>query len=200
MATSTLILVLIPSLIAAIVSVTVPWVTFRLAVRQDRGRRLDERRAELYVDMLLEAHAERQWFEHEVAVEEARQQADEEARERMRRHFVDLRLSPLERARLGARGTAFASAPVNRAFNRLQSVMAWATLTSKRSEAERLTDRVHVAEAFAALETAIRRELGADERRSAFAEGWEAAMRSRLARERHGPAEEAGPTPDQPRR
>jgi hypothetical protein len=87
--------------LAAIVAVSVPWMTFRLALRQDQVRWLREQRAQLYVDLLTEAYAEQQYFEYEIA--------DDDTRERMRGHFVDLRLPPMERARLGARGTIFAS-------------------------------------------------------------------------------------------
>jgi len=50
-----------------IIAVTVPWMTFRLALRQDQARWLREQRAELYVDLLTEAHAETQWLEYELA-------------------------------------------------------------------------------------------------------------------------------------
>jgi len=50
-------LTLVPSAIAIIVAVTVPWFTFRLALKQDRLRRLHDQRSQLYVDLLTEAHA-----------------------------------------------------------------------------------------------------------------------------------------------
>ena len=88
-----------------------------------RARWLREQRAQLYVDLLTEAYAEQQHFEYTTA--------DDESRERMREYFVDLRLPPLERARLGARGTIFASRAVNQAFNRLGREGFWALLKSR---------------------------------------------------------------------
>ena len=45
-------LALVPALIAAIIAVVVPLVSFRLALRQDHSRWLREQREELYVDLL----------------------------------------------------------------------------------------------------------------------------------------------------
>src|ERR1700750_1672316 len=93
------VIALISTGLAAIIAVVVPWMAFRLALRQDQARWLREQRAQLYVDMLTEAYAEQQYFQNATA--------DDETRERMREHFTDLRLAPVERARLGARGTIF---------------------------------------------------------------------------------------------
>jgi hypothetical protein len=120
----------------------------------DRERWLRDRRAELYVDVLTEAHAEREYFDYDIA--------DDETRERKRRNYVDLRLPPFERARLGARGTAFASRNVNRLFNHVQSEALDATWRRPQHEGERAVARVRVGGAFGELEAAIRRELDAD--------------------------------------
>jgi hypothetical protein len=105
---------LVSVLVATIIAVAVPVMTFHLALRQDAIRWLRERRAELYVDLLAEAHAEQQYLEFATADEETRAAAQD--------HFTatDTRLPPLERARLGARGTIFASQTVNRLFNRMR--------------------------------------------------------------------------------
>jgi len=94
-------LTLVPSAIAVIVAVVVPWFTFRLALRQDRLRRLHDQRAQLYVDLLTEAHAEQDFFEFDIA--------DDETRERVSAYRTDLRLPPLERSRLGSRGPSSAA-------------------------------------------------------------------------------------------
>jgi len=141
--------------LAAIIAVSVPWMTFRLALRQDQVRWLREQRAQLYADLLTEAYAEQQYFEYEIA--------DDETREHMRRHFADLRLPPLERARLGARGTIFASRTVNRLFNRLQGeALNSAFIMRPQHEGDRLVARMRVGGALDELQAAIRRELGAD--------------------------------------
>jgi hypothetical protein len=77
-------LTLVPSAIAVIVAIFVPWFTFRFELKQNRVDRLRDQRAQLYVDLLTEATAEQKWFEHETA--------DDKTRERMRPHFHDLRL------------------------------------------------------------------------------------------------------------
>ncbi len=140
--------------LAAIIAVSVPWMTFRLALRQDQARWLREQRAELYVDLLTEAYAESKWLEYDLA--------EDATRERMRQHFTDLRLPPLERARLGARGTIFASRNVNRLFNRLQGAGMSATLLGQRTEGDRIVSRVNIGGALDDLQDAIRRELGTD--------------------------------------
>ncbi|HEY3090765.1 MAG TPA: hypothetical protein VGJ59_22165 [Jatrophihabitantaceae bacterium] len=169
--------------VAVISAVGVPVLTFRLALRQDQVRWLRERRADTYVDVLTEAHAEREWFRYETA--------DDDVRERMRMYFTDLRLPPLERARLGSRGTIFASRGVNRLFNGFQGVLARESLTRPRHEADRSATLVQVADAFDELQDAIRHELGADNITldqpspnpfvDAFRRGWEAGPGGRKA-------------------
>lgn len=145
-----------PSAIAVIVAIFVPWFTFRFALRQDRFRRLHDQRAQLYVDLLTEAHAEKEYFEYDIA--------DDDTRKRMSTHRTDLRLPPMERARLGSRGTIFASRAVNRLFNKLQGEALNATLMGRpKNEGERLVARLQVGKAFDALEAQVRLEMSADE-------------------------------------
>jgi phosphoglycolate phosphatase-like HAD superfamily hydrolase len=152
-------LVWVPSVIAVVIAVLVPWFTFRLALRQDRIRRLHDQRADLYIELLTEAYAEKDYFEYEIE--------DDETRERMRSYRRDLRLQPLERARLGARGTMFASREVNRLFTTLQAQALAATLAGRpKDEAERLAARLQVGQAFDGLEAQVRREMGTDEIRA----------------------------------
>lgn len=74
-------------------------------------RWLRERCAELYVDLLTEAVAEREWLQYALADEETQKRADS--------FFKDVRLSPSDRARLGARAAIVGSRPVNRLFTDL---------------------------------------------------------------------------------
>jgi hypothetical protein len=99
------------AILAAAIGISVPWFTFHLALWQDKIRWLREQRSQLYVDLLTEAHAERAWRQYATA--------DDRVKELMRDRFTDLRLQPLEHARLGARGTIFGSATVNRLFSEL---------------------------------------------------------------------------------
>lgn len=139
---------------AVAVALTVPWMAFRLALRQDAARWLRERRADLYVDLLTEAHAEQNWLQYAMA--------DKETQALAAAHFTDLRLSPVERARLGARGTIFASKPVNVLFSRLMGEGGRALLSSKRDEGTQIVVRVRIAGIMDDLEKAVRHELGAD--------------------------------------
>jgi hypothetical protein len=142
--------------LATIIAVTVPWMTFRLALRQDAIRWLREQRAQLYVDMLTEAQAEYAWLQYALA--------DDTARERMAPHFQDLRLAPLERARLAARATVLGSRAVNRVFSRLMTEGGRALLNLNQldSEALQMLSRVQLGGIVDELEAAVRLELGAD--------------------------------------
>lgn len=148
-------LTLVPSAIAVIVAVAVPWFTFRLALTQDGLRRLHDQRAQLYVDLLTEAFAEQKYFDYDIA--------DDETRARMLPHFHDLRLPPLERARQGSQANIFASAAVIRLLNVLLGQALGATLIGRpKNEAERLMARLRVGEAVDALQAQVRREMGTD--------------------------------------
>jgi hypothetical protein len=145
----------VPSAIAVIVAIFVPWFTFRFALKQSRIDRLHDQRAQLYVDLLTEAVAEKNYFEFDIA--------DDEARERMKSYRTDLRLPPMARARLGSRGTIFASRKINGLFNKLQGVALMTTLVRPKNEGERIAARLAVLDAFNALEAQVRKEMGADE-------------------------------------
>jgi hypothetical protein len=149
-------LALISVIVATIVAVAVPWVTFRLAVRQDHTRWLLEQRAELYVDLLTEAYAEQQWMEL--------READPEVREQMRQHFDDLRLPPMERARLGVRASMYGSRSVNALFNRLPAEMFWSGSLLKKEvdEGDRMVLRMRVGEIMDELSKVIRAEMETD--------------------------------------
>ena len=145
---------LIAASAATIIAVIVPWMTFRFTLRQDQARWLREQRAQLYIDLLTEAHAERQYLIYAIAADEAR--------ERTRQHYTDLRLPPLERARLGARGTIYGSKTVNQLFNRLEGEGLIATLRPQMDMGQQTVVIVQIDGTMEELNAAIRRELGAD--------------------------------------
>jgi len=148
-------LALILSAIAVAAALVVPSLTFQYARHQNELRRLWDRRADLYVDLLTEAMAEQKWFEWDIA--------DDAAQERMRKSYTDLRLSPLDRARLGARANIFGSPTVNRLFNGVQTAIANATLLSRpKNEGEKAVARLAVGKAFDTLENQVRKEMGTD--------------------------------------
>jgi hypothetical protein len=154
--TTELALALVPSGIAAIIAVVVPLVSFRLAVHQDHTRWLREQRSQLYVDLLTEAYAEQQWIELDMA--------DEEVRTRVGRHQTDLRLPPLERARLGSRASIYASSTVNRLFNRLPAEAFWSTPWGRQPhEGDRLVIRTRITRVLDELQEAIRNEMRTDD-------------------------------------
>lgn len=141
---------------AALIAITVPFMAFRLALRQDQARWLRDRRADLYVDLLAEAQAESHYLEYALADDQTRH----EAREFFNK--TDTRLPPPERARLGARGTVFASQDVNRLFNELGAAISRALLTPRAGEAQAIVTRVQAGSLLDQLQAAVRRELGAD--------------------------------------
>lgn len=142
-------------LVTACVALVVPLQAFKFALRQEHVRLLREQRVSLYADMLVEAHAEQQWLNWWIASHETPDLP-----------FEDTRLPPLERARLGARGTAVGSAKVNRLFNEVQAVIGrvhMLTLTGHMDrDAALIQLRVEAGRAQDALEAAIRTELRAD--------------------------------------
>jgi len=149
-------LALLSTGVAALIAVVVPWMAFHLALRQDHTRWLREQRAEVYGDLLTEAYAEQQWLEFDMA--------DDDTRQRWAAHFQDLRLPPLERARLGVRATMFASRTVNQLFNRIPAEAFWGGLKADRHEGDRLVMRVRIGGILDDLQAAIRDEMGTDER------------------------------------
>ncbi len=101
-----------------------------------------------------EAIAEQRYFDYDIA--------DDEARARMRAWQEDLRLPQAERARLGARGSIFASRTVTRLFNQFQGQALTTTLIRPKDEGQRLVARLQVGKAFDAFEAQVRREMGTD--------------------------------------
>jgi hypothetical protein len=131
---------------------------YRLLLRRDAIRWLRERRAQLYVEMLTEAYAERYYVTFATS--------SDSARELMRESFAatDARLPPLERARLGASGSAFASHKVHGLYD-LLFAEAWPVTVNParfRSDEARMQVMVRIAGILGDLE-AVRRELGADQ-------------------------------------
>lgn len=148
--------VLAAALVTAAVAITVPWCAFRYALRQEHVRWLREQRAVLYADMLVEALAERNWCQYAMSDEATQAIAP----------YENLRLPPLERARLGARGSSLGSREVNTCFNRVlatvgQIHMAHALAQLDRDAAQ-MRLRVEGGRAFDLLEAAVRRELDTD--------------------------------------
>ncbi|MFF2411847.1 hypothetical protein [Streptomyces sp. NPDC058092] len=141
---------------AVVVAVAVPWMAFRFALQQEHARWLREQRALLYTDMLVEAQAEQEWLQYELADPAVQQRAE----------FHDLRLPRLERARLGARGTALGSPKINRLFNELMGVMARLHLSAITNQTGRETAqmmlRVNAGRASDELQEAVRDELEAN--------------------------------------
>jgi hypothetical protein len=93
--------------------------------------------------------------------------SSDSARELMRESFAatDARLPPLERARLGASGSAFASHKVHGLYD-LLFAEAWPVTVNParfRSDEARMQVMARIAGILGDLEMAIRRELGADQ-------------------------------------
>lgn len=142
--------------VATIIAVVVPWMAFRFALRQDHQRWVREQRAVLYVDLLTEAYAEAQFLEvqmHELGT-----------RDRVPTSLVDLRLPPMERARLGARANIVGSRHVGAIFNRIESEASWATLLNREpTEGDRMVARVRIGGLLDELQAQVRREIAGDQ-------------------------------------
>jgi hypothetical protein len=109
--------------------------------------------------MLTEAHAEQAYLAFVTSTDTAREQ--------MREVFAatDTRLPPVERARLGASGSVFASPQVRGLYD-LLFAEAWPVTVNPgrfRSDAARMRVLGRTAGILGELEAAIRRELGADQ-------------------------------------
>lgn len=144
----------------------VPGVGFWLAIRQDSVRWHRERRADLYIDLLVEADAERKqmlvaFTRHEMAEidRECAGGADRfpsavEEFDAVTALHQDTHLGPLDRALLGARANAYASRKVIRLFNELQLVGMPTTRAKSPTVSKWRADQ-----SFTALEDQIKREL-----------------------------------------
>lgn len=109
--------------------------------------------------MLTEAHAEQFYLAFVTSTDTAREQMREVFAE------TDTRLPPLERARLGARGSVFAT-PRVRGLYELLMAEAWPVSVNPgrfRSDAARMRVLARTAGILGELEAAVRRELGADQ-------------------------------------
>ena len=109
--------------------------------------------------MLAQAYAERYYVTFATS--------SDSARNLMRESFAatDARLPPLERARLGAGGSVFASHKVHGLYD-LLFAEAWPVTVNParfRSDEARMQVMARIAGILGDLEAAVRRELGADQ-------------------------------------
>lgn len=139
------------SLAPVAVAIVVPWLAFRFAMQQDQRRWAREERARVYIDLLVEASAEKDWLEYQLAYAEHPEDMP---------RFEDHRMSDLDRRRLGARVLAYGSREVVRRHNIVSREGLWATLS--RDDAQRHGARLRRATAFDDLQQQIRRELEAE--------------------------------------
>ena len=51
----------------AVVAIVVPWLTFRYALRREQRQWSREQRAQVYIDLLVEASAELDWLKSKIA-------------------------------------------------------------------------------------------------------------------------------------
>ncbi|GLI00944.1 hypothetical protein [Phytohabitans aurantiacus] len=157
------------AVLAAVVAVVVPIWTFRKTLEQDRIKWVRDQRAQLYVNMLIEAHAEKVWFlgrmtKVELALIESEEGDGRDFSDDDRLpDLPDVRLAPMDRAKLGARGSIFASPKVAVAFNKLQGHMQRATLLLPGSSGEAHIAKFTAEKLFDDLQAIVRREVGACE-------------------------------------
>jgi hypothetical protein len=137
-----------------VVAVVVPWLTFRYALRQDQRRWVRDQRAQVYVDLLVEASAENEWLMYELT---ARDAVDDGHAFDAPKQPEDHRLPDLERRRLGARALAYGSREVVRRHNVLSREGLWALMAPDKARRHQARWRAEVA--FSDLQSQIRREL-----------------------------------------
>ncbi len=113
-----------------------------------------ERRAEVYIDLLVEVSAEREWLARQLTLAEGLTPEDLSP-------FEDHRLNDLDRRRLGARVLSYGSREVIRRHNAISYMGFWA-LTEMRDPAQRHEAKMSNDLAAAALEAQIRLELEAE--------------------------------------
>ena len=133
------------SLLAGIVAVTVPLVTFRMSLRLDQLRWLRDERAKLYSDLIVEAVAEYE------SIRLAKPNPD---------RVKELLSPPRERAHLGARVMIFASGPVRAAWTKYDEVISTYPEPAKLTDKERAEAHRVIYDHFEAMEAVIRQELG----------------------------------------
>jgi hypothetical protein len=133
-----------------VVAIVVPWLAFRYALLREQRQWSREQRAQVYVDLLVEASAELDWLRHTLAF------ADTPAHDVPA--FQDRRMNDEARRRLGARVLAYGSQEVVRRHNALSGEGLWA-LMQIRDEFERNAARINNELAFDALQAQIRLEL-----------------------------------------
>ena len=133
------------ALLAGIVAVTVPLVTFRMSLRLDQLRWLRDERAKLYSDLIVEAVAE---------YESIRVVKPDPNR------LKELSSPPRERAQLGARVVIFASGPVRAAWTKYDEAILAYPDPEKLNDEERAEAQHAIYEHFEALEVVVRQELG----------------------------------------
>jgi hypothetical protein len=150
------------------VSVAVPVWTFKRTLQLESIKWVRDKRAELYIDILTEAYAEKLWFLEEMTHLEIALVGVEDGGDRPRstpstnqgRTFVDLRLEPTERARLGSRQALFAGEQVSRAYSAFNAELLRGALFRPRRDGDAHTAKVRAEQLFADLEAAVRREMG----------------------------------------
>lgn len=144
-------------LIVLTVGLPTAFVGYQAGVRQYRRRWYRERRAKLYVDVLVEAYAEKQWCLNALTRRELAQIGAPDGDDSRLDDLAALdaqRLEPQDRARLGARMAAYGSAEVVKLFGALGRGVTFPTLDG------RFAQTWDAEQAFDALETQVRNESG----------------------------------------
>lgn len=142
----------LPVVVTAFVGPLTAWLTFRFATRQDAGRWSRDKRAEVYVEALTEASAEKDWVHREVS-----RVSDPHGNWS---RLPDDRLGSFERRRLGARLAAFGTPEVVAAHQAFMAAVGKYMLpVTLQGVAPPMGSHWPLEEAFRKLETVIRDEL-----------------------------------------
>lgn len=136
-----------------VAALVVPTVGFALALRQDNIRWARERRAELYIDLLAQAHADKAMMQSRLARWEAEAKGEDPGDGEQPADPMD----PKTRAMLEARMAAFSTAAVRRAFVEMYTPFLGQGAVDLGNYKRRSGE---IDDAILRLQTRIRRELG----------------------------------------
>lgn len=144
---------IVSPLLSALIAIFVARVTFQYSLRKDRLHWILQQRSAVYVDLLCEADAEREWLRYTLS--------DSQVKNEFK--FEDHRMSGPERRKLGARMNAYGSREVIRLHNAIERE-GFFGLFGYHPDRDPLMSEpravmIHIDLAFGALQERIRHEL-----------------------------------------
>lgn len=147
----------VPVVTVAATAIVTTWQAYRFSLRQDDRRWARTQRAELYIDLLVEARAEADWALSQWTGLEIAEIGGPTAADHLESLYLlpDDRMPSRERKALGARMLAYASPEVSTLFREIGRHAPLLPMTRKTPAVE----KPRIEEAFSNLEARVREEL-----------------------------------------